>query len=216
MNCFLSEQENRRWCGAENSLDKMSSPITNELLSRRVPSKIKCYCIRATKAFWTLCLLTIIPSFSDLWIPGCQPLRVSAAVLQHRHSNHEQDGHCHAGGRIWFRETSEQSNPNLWVLTLTRFVFSCRFWLCSALAGQNLPPVDVRAAALRAEITDAEGLGMKLEDRETVIKELKKSLKIKVGENLSAETFSTNHRTAESLWETNLRIATRQTRRSDA
>ncbi|KAK1791526.1 hypothetical protein P4O66_013524 [Electrophorus voltai] len=45
-------------------------------------------------------------------------------------------------------------------------------------------PVDVRAAALRAEITDAEGLGLKLEDRETVIKELKKSLKIK-GEELS-------------------------------
>ncbi|XP_027130433.1 dynactin subunit 1 isoform X2 [Larimichthys crocea] len=49
---------------------------------------------------------------------------------------------------------------------------------------KNPPPVDVRAAALRAEITDAEGLGMKLEDRETVIKELKKSLKIK-GEELS-------------------------------
>lgn len=45
---------------------------------------------------------------------------------------------------------------------------------------QNPPPVEVRAAVLRAEITDAEGLGMKLEDRETVIKELKKSLKIKV------------------------------------
>lgn len=29
-------------------------------------------------------------------------------------------------------------------------------------------------------MTDAEGLGVKLEDRETVIKELKKSLKIKV------------------------------------
>ncbi|XP_026165141.1 dynactin subunit 1 isoform X2 [Mastacembelus armatus] len=49
---------------------------------------------------------------------------------------------------------------------------------------KNSPPVDVRAAALRAEITDAEGLGLKLEDRETVIKELKKSLKIK-GEELS-------------------------------
>ncbi|XP_056282936.1 dynactin subunit 1 isoform X2 [Pseudoliparis swirei] len=49
---------------------------------------------------------------------------------------------------------------------------------------QNPPPVDLRAAALRAEITDAEGLGMKLENRETVIKELKKSLKIK-GEELS-------------------------------
>ncbi|XP_017316765.1 dynactin subunit 1a isoform X2 [Ictalurus punctatus] len=46
------------------------------------------------------------------------------------------------------------------------------------------PPVEVRSAALRAEITDAEGLGLKLEDRETVIKELKKSLKIK-GEELS-------------------------------
>lgn len=42
------------------------------------------------------------------------------------------------------------------------------------------PPVEMRSAALRAEITDAEGLGFKLEDRETVIKELKKSLKIKV------------------------------------
>lgn len=46
---------------------------------------------------------------------------------------------------------------------------------------KDVPPVEVRAAALRAEITDAEGLGLKLEDRETVIKELKKSLKIKVG-----------------------------------
>ncbi|XP_028919004.1 dynactin subunit 1 isoform X2 [Ornithorhynchus anatinus] len=46
------------------------------------------------------------------------------------------------------------------------------------------PPAELRAAALRAEITDAEGLGLKLEDRETAIKELKKSLKIK-GEELS-------------------------------
>ncbi|XP_041928328.1 dynactin subunit 1 isoform X5 [Alosa sapidissima] len=46
------------------------------------------------------------------------------------------------------------------------------------------PPVAIRAAALRAEFTDAEGRGLKLEDRETVIKELKKSLKIK-GEELS-------------------------------
>ncbi|XP_043919235.1 dynactin subunit 1 isoform X3 [Protopterus annectens] len=45
-------------------------------------------------------------------------------------------------------------------------------------------PVEIRSAAVRAEITDAEGLGLKLEDRETVIKELKKSLKIK-GEELS-------------------------------
>uniref|UniRef100_A0AAR2LVJ1 Dynactin subunit 1 n=1 Tax=Pygocentrus nattereri TaxID=42514 RepID=A0AAR2LVJ1_PYGNA len=51
-------------------------------------------------------------------------------------------------------------------------------------SGVSVAPVDMRAAALRAEITDAEGLGLKLEDRETVIKELKKSLKIK-GEELS-------------------------------
>uniref|UniRef100_A0A8C9TN20 Dynactin subunit 1 n=1 Tax=Scleropages formosus TaxID=113540 RepID=A0A8C9TN20_SCLFO len=49
---------------------------------------------------------------------------------------------------------------------------------------RNTPPVELRAAALRAEITDTEGLGVKLEDREMVIKELKKSLKIK-GEELS-------------------------------
>lgn len=46
------------------------------------------------------------------------------------------------------------------------------------------PPVEERAKALRAEMTDAEGLGLKLEDRDTVIKELKRSLKIK-GEELS-------------------------------
>ncbi|XP_069374721.1 dynactin subunit 1 isoform X25 [Paralichthys olivaceus] len=46
------------------------------------------------------------------------------------------------------------------------------------------PPVETRAATVRAEMTDAEGLGVKLEDRDTVIKEVKKSLKIK-GEELS-------------------------------
>ncbi|XP_073330705.1 dynactin subunit 1-like isoform X2 [Pagrus major] len=46
------------------------------------------------------------------------------------------------------------------------------------------PPVEVRASTVRAEMTDAEGLGVKLEDRETVIREVKKSLKIK-GEELS-------------------------------
>uniref|UniRef100_A0A8D0AA80 Dynactin subunit 1 n=1 Tax=Sander lucioperca TaxID=283035 RepID=A0A8D0AA80_SANLU len=46
------------------------------------------------------------------------------------------------------------------------------------------PPVEIRASTVRAEMTDAEGLGVKLEDRETVIKEVKKSLKIK-GEELS-------------------------------
>ncbi|KAI7814669.1 dynactin subunit 1a [Triplophysa rosa] len=46
------------------------------------------------------------------------------------------------------------------------------------------PPVEICAAAVRAEMTDAEGLGNKVEDRETVIKELKKSLRIK-GEELS-------------------------------
>ncbi|KAM9426789.1 dynactin subunit 1-like isoform 2-T2 [Pholidichthys leucotaenia] len=45
-------------------------------------------------------------------------------------------------------------------------------------------PVEMRASTIRAEMTDAEGLGVKLEDRETVIRELKKSLKIK-GEELS-------------------------------
>ncbi|KAJ4949658.1 hypothetical protein JOQ06_021167 [Pogonophryne albipinna] len=49
--------------------------------------------------------------------------------------------------------------------------------------GQTLP-VEARAATVRAEMTDAEGLGVKLEDREMVIKEVKKSLKIK-GEELS-------------------------------
>ncbi|XP_056298596.1 dynactin subunit 1-like isoform X5 [Pseudoliparis swirei] len=45
-------------------------------------------------------------------------------------------------------------------------------------------PVEKRASTVRAEMTDAEGLGVKLEDREAVVKEVKKSLKIK-GEELS-------------------------------
>uniref|UniRef100_A0A3B3SLH2 Dynactin subunit 1 n=1 Tax=Paramormyrops kingsleyae TaxID=1676925 RepID=A0A3B3SLH2_9TELE len=49
---------------------------------------------------------------------------------------------------------------------------------------KSAPPVELRAAALRAEMADTEGLGVKLEDREMVIKELKRSLKIK-GEELS-------------------------------
>lgn len=40
--------------------------------------------------------------------------------------------------------------------------------------------MELRAAALRAEMADTEGLGVKLEDREMVIKGLKRSLKIKV------------------------------------
>lgn len=62
-------------------------------------------------------------------------------------------------------------------------VMTAGFLSFDVVTDQNPPPVDVRAAALRAEITDAEGLGLKLEDRETVIKELKKSLKIKVGKH---------------------------------
>lgn len=62
-------------------------------------------------------------------------------------------------------------------------VVTAGFLSFDVVTDQNPPPVDVRAAALRAEITDAEGLGLKLEDRETVIKELKKSLKIKVGKH---------------------------------
>ncbi|XP_037532993.1 dynactin subunit 1 [Nematolebias whitei] len=56
--------------------------------------------------------------------------------------------------------------------------------LTKAIKYYQTPPVETRASTVRAEMTDAEGLGVKLEDRETVIKELKKSLKIK-GEELS-------------------------------
>lgn len=135
-------------------------------------------------------------SFPDLWISRCQPLRVSATVQQRRHSNHEQDGNGHAGRRVRLREAPKQggcdgvikhfteaqpvSQPetvlSVWLQSfILRYVHVKRL-----LFTQNPPPVDVRAEALRAEITVAEGLGLKLEDRETIIKELKKSLKIKV------------------------------------
>ncbi|CAJ1086747.1 dynactin subunit 1-like isoform X11 [Xyrichtys novacula] len=53
---------------------------------------------------------------------------------------------------------------------------------CNAV--EQTPPVEIRASTVRGEMTDAEGVGVKLEDKETVIIELKKSLKIK-GEELS-------------------------------
>lgn len=81
-------------------------------------------------------------------------------------------------------------------------------------AHQNPPPVEVRAAALRAEITDAEGLGLKLEDRETVIKELKKSLKIKVGRRQTIRVGRVRERSivncgpqGEELSEANVRLS---------
>ncbi|MEQ2262395.1 Dynactin subunit 1 [Xenotaenia resolanae] len=62
------------------------------------------------------------------------------------------------------------------------------------------PPVEMRAATIRAEMTDAEGLGVKLEDRETVIKELKKSLKIKVIKKFTRTS-------GEELSEANVRLS---------
>ncbi|CAI9570716.1 unnamed protein product [Staurois parvus] len=88
---------------------------------------------------------------------------------------------------------SQGSNPyeclrqscNILIATMNKMATAMQEGEYDADKPQNKPPpVEQRAAALRAEITDAEGLGLKLEDRETVIKELKKSLKIK-GEELS-------------------------------
>lgn len=81
-------------------MDKKSSFTTKEG-QLRVATKMK---VRKRSPVIVIDLLlhmnTSVLSFSDLWIPGHQPLRVSAAVLQHRHCNHEQDGHRHAGGRV--------------------------------------------------------------------------------------------------------------------
>uniref|UniRef100_A0A2I3HYY4 Dynactin subunit 1 n=1 Tax=Nomascus leucogenys TaxID=61853 RepID=A0A2I3HYY4_NOMLE len=90
-------------------------------------------------------------------------------------------------------KASEQVGLDGWVEGVGRVSDQCGLLLVVGGRGDRRkasgehhppPPVELRAAALRAEITDAEGLGLKLEDRETVIKELKKSLKIK-GEELS-------------------------------
>lgn len=67
----------------------------------------------------------------------------------------------------------------VYVHFLTLMIHGANFLITSPLCCQTAP-VEMRAATVRAEMTDAEGLGVKLEDRETVIKELKKSLKIKV------------------------------------
>ncbi|XP_078717657.1 dynactin subunit 1 isoform X2 [Lampetra fluviatilis] len=75
---------------------------------------------------------------------------------------------------------------NVVIVTMNKLATAMQEGEYDAEKHQNKPanPVELRAVALKAEIMDAEGLGLKLEDRETVIKELKKSLKIK-GEELS-------------------------------
>ena len=81
------------------------------------------------------------------------------------------------------------------------------FFLTVLFVPFQTPPIALRATALRAEFTDAEGRGLKLEDRETVIKELKKSLKIKVEvvthththTHAHAHTYTHAHNTEQSI-----------------
>ncbi|XP_078668131.1 dynactin subunit 1-like isoform X6 [Branchiostoma floridae x Branchiostoma belcheri] len=68
--------------------------------------------------------------------------------------------------------------------------YAVHFLRPSATGPKPQPPVAIRATKVKGEILDSEGMGLKLEDRETVIRELKKSLKIK----------------SEELSETNVRI----------
>ncbi|XP_066277800.1 dynactin subunit 1-like isoform X31 [Branchiostoma lanceolatum] len=68
--------------------------------------------------------------------------------------------------------------------------YAVHFLRPSATGPKPQPPVAIRAMKVKGEILDSEGMGLKLEDRETVIRELKKSLKIK----------------SEELSETNVRI----------
>lgn len=101
---------------------------------------------------------------------------MSPSVLRFHHHHHEQDGHRHAGRGVRRRQAPHQGA----LLKPSEDEEAARHLLVFLLRPQT-PPVEVRASSVRAEMTDAEGLGVKLEDRETVIKELKKSLKIKVG-----------------------------------
>lgn len=55
--------------------------------------------------------------------------------------------------------------------------------LCPTL--QLEPPVVVRAKAVKGELSDVEGLGFKLEERQKDILELRKTLRLKVGINLN-------------------------------
>ena len=50
---------------------------------------------------------------------------------------------------------------------------------------QPEPPVVVRAKVVKGELSDIEGLGFKLEERQKNILELKKTLRLKVGFNLN-------------------------------
>lgn len=65
--------------------------------------------------------------------------------------------------------------------------------------------MEIRASTIRAEMTDAEGLGVKLEDRETVIKELKKSLKIKVTHSCECPQQKPLNLTSDNFDRTNIR-----------
>lgn len=140
------------------------------------------------------CIIWIFIPLQGVWLPWSEWPGVSAAVLQLHHHHYEQDGHSHAGRRVWcWQTTGKGVCVCLNFLTLISHIISDRasqtlFHFChvsilpilSCLPRHQTPPVEIRASTIRAEMTDAEGLGVKLEDRETVIKELKKSLKIKV------------------------------------
>lgn len=49
-------------------------------------------------------------------------------------------------------------------------------------------PAAVRARAVKSELSDMEGLGFKLEERQKDILELKRSLKLKVGQRIPTVT----------------------------
>ena len=59
---------------------------------------------------------------------------------------------------------------------------SCTSFL-SIVSSQPERPASVRAHAVKSELSDVEGLGFKLEERQKDILELKRSLKMKVRSN---------------------------------
>ena len=64
--------------------------------------------------------------------------------------------------------------------TYDYFLYLCYIHVLPLLPIQPERPASVRAHAVKSELSDVEGLGFKLEERQKDILELKRSLKLKV------------------------------------
>lgn len=136
-------------------------------------SSPRCMALKA-RAAQTLCVSPAAPS-SPPWTRWPRPCRKESTML----TNHRARCVYALTSPHWWITVQTVKSKHIPAFFHFQYILPVlAIWSCPPRS--QTPPVELRASTIRAEITDAEGLGVKLEDRETVIKEVKKSLKIKV------------------------------------